>query len=241
MVPLTILAHGQTQALKHACRHLRQRGISVVYDPCPAVTHVLLPVPSPGGGDLGGLADSLSRDITVIGGKLDHPDLAGYGKVDLLQDPMYLAQNARITAHCALQVVMDALSCTLDGLQVLVIGWGRIGKCLVQLLSAIGAQVTVAARKAQDRAMLEALGFRAVEIGQIDPSKYGLIYNTAPQPVLPECPGSACKIDLASTPGITGKDVIWARGLPNQLAPESSGRLIAERVISYLSEKEAGS
>ena len=245
MAPILILAAGQTEALKQACRHLAQRGFSVTDDPSPIVTHVLLPVPSfdasgriIGGGDVEMLLGGLSKDITIIGGKLDHPTLHGYKKVDLLADPMYLAMNARITAYCALQVAMDALPRTLDGLPVLVIGWGRIGKCLTQLLRAIGADVTVAARKETDRAALKSLGYKAQGIGQIDSIQYGLIFNTAPQMVLPDCPGNARKIDLASQPGITGDNILDARGLPGKYASEESGRLIAETILRILKEEE---
>ena len=34
-----------------------------------------------------------------------------------------------------------------------------------------------------------------------------------------------------------GKDVVWARGLPGKDTPESSGSLIARRVLSILKEK----
>ena len=42
--------------------------------------------------------------------------------------------------------------------KVLVIGWGRIGKCLAALLKGLEADVTVVARKETDRAILHALG-----------------------------------------------------------------------------------
>ena len=181
----------------------------------------------------------MPKNVTIIGGNLEHPLLADYNKIDLLQDAEYLARNARITAYCAIALAMQTLPCTLDRLAVLVIGWGRIGKCMAQLLAAMGADVTVAARKETDRATLASLGYRTVDIPRIYPDEYGLIYNTAPQMILPECKGDALKIDLASAPGIGSSDVVWARGLPNKIAPDSSGQLIADTVTSYLLNREA--
>ena len=60
--------------------------------------------------------------------------------------------------------------------------------------------------------------------------------NTVPAMVLPEAPGTALKIDLASTSGIGGNDVVQAKGLPGLLAPESSGALIAQTVIQWIKE-----
>lgn len=246
MGPILFLTAGQTQALQHAQQTLRHQGFSFTSAPTGAVTHLLLPVPSfdgdgtvKGGGDLPALLAQLPKQVTIIGGNLSHPALAGYRTIDLLQDPHYLAMNARITAHCALSIAAQRLPCTLDDIPILIIGWGRIGKCLAQLLQGMGANVTVAARKPADRAALASLGFSAISTKHIEPNTYRLIYNTAPETILAHCEGNALKIDLASSPGISGKDVLWARGLPNQYAPESSGKLIAEAIISHLSETEA--
>ena len=58
-----------------------------------------------------------------------------------------------------------------------------------------------------------------------------------PGRTLPEEDSPALKIDLASRKGMGGKDVVWARGLPGNDTPESSGSLIARRVLSILKEK----
>ena len=66
---------------------------------------------------------------------------------------------------------------------------------------------------------------------------YRVIFNTVPTMVLPSCPGNALKIDLASRLGLGSEDVIWARGLPGIHAPEKSGKLIAETILSRLKEE----
>ena len=157
--------------------------------------------------------------------------------LDLLQDPWYLARNAAITAHCALELALAKLPVTLENCPVLIIGWGRIGKCLAKLLHALGACVTVAARKESRRVMIEALGYRSCPMESIRSEQYRLIINTAPAMVLPKAPGTALKMDLASVAGIGGKDVLQARGLPGLLAPESSGALICQVITQWLKEK----
>lgn len=217
-------------ATGYAAAQLRRWGFSVTALPCPKVTHVLLGVPTKG-------IPLLPEDVTVFGGNL--PQLS-QKRVDLLRDETYLAENAAITAHCALKTATAHLPVTLEGCEALVIGWGRIGKCLAPLLKALGAKVTVAARKEADLAILAATGYGAVETAHIDAGKYRLIVNTVPTPVLDgsQAAENAVLLDLASTQGISGDKVIWARGLPGKDAPESSGALIARTVLRYLGKEQ---
>ena len=235
---------GHTAALSVAAQQLEALGISFTPSPDDAVTHLLLPVPAfapdgsvKGGGNLQAALAELPKTVCVIGGNLDHPALSGYQTVDLLKDPFYVTQNAQITAHCAIRLAMQQLPVTFDKLPTLVIGWGRIGKCLARLLKDLGADVTVACRKDTDRAMLQALGYRAVSTQALSGKPYRVIFNTAPEMVLPYSPDGILKIDLASRPGIGGTDVLQARGLPGKDAPESSGMLIAQTIARLRKEK----
>lgn len=238
MAEILVYTAGVGGAAPFTAHYLKKAGFRLIEHPSPEVTHLLLDIPCreiPSG-----LLDRLPEDITVVGGNLDRTELAGYRKLDLLKLEGYLAQNAAITADCALRVAASRLRTVFSGASVLVIGWGRIGKCLADLLKSLGCHVTVAARKASDRAILDALGYRTADPGHIeDPGQFALIYNTVPAPVLgksclSQCPGTL-KIDLASTPGLEGTDVIWARGLPGLYAPESSGKLIAETFLKEVS------
>ena len=235
---------GYTLANDYAVRYLQKEGCRFAAKPDDTVTHLLLPVPSltaddqiRGGGSLTQVLSELPENVGIIGGNL--PTVPGHKTFDLLQDPIYVAQNAYITAHCAVRLVTDKLPTTLRGCKVLVIGWGRIGKCLAALLKALEADVTVAARKETDRAILEALGYRTQPADSIAPEGYRVILNTVPVMVLPESPAGCLKIDLASTPGLGGADVLHARGLPGKDAPEASGTLIARTVMRLLNKEAA--
>ena len=236
-----IYTAGYSPAMSYCVQALKQAGFTLISEPSMQATHLLLPVPSftPDGGIIGGgnlrtLLTLLPGNITVIGGNLDRPELTGYATVDLLQDPYYLALNAQITAHCAVKLALNQLPVILDGCPVLVIGWGRIGKFLAQLLRQMGAKVTVCTRKESDRSILAAMGYKTVDFHAVNLSAYKVVYNTAPTMLFPTCPGNALKIDLASRLGLGSEDVIWARGLPGKDAPESSGALIAQTLIPIL-------
>lgn len=249
--PLFYLA-GDTAALQYGAKILSQRGISITVTPSPQVTHLLLPVPSfdksgqiKGGGDIDRVLARLPENVTVMGGNLSSIQTPGLKTIDLLQDALYLAENAAITADCAIGIAGSNLPVVFHNCPVLVIGWGRIGKCLAAQLKSMGADVSVFARKPEDRATLTSLGFKALNANDLAFALpvFRVIFNTATAPVLSDqdwlrCTDDCIKIELASDKYIPGKDVIWARGLPNRDAPESSGALIARTVMRLISDKE---
>ena len=244
MNDLTFYCAGSSRALIYAAAFLMEEGAVFVPYPDHTVTHLLLPVPSfesdgsiKGGGDLQSILSQLPSNVTIIGGNLRRPELDAYEVLDLLEDPWYLARNASITAHCTLELALAKLPVTLEKCPVLIVGWGRIGKCLARLLHNLGACVTVAARKESRRVMIDALGYKSCSIEEIHTENYRLIINTVPAMILPSTSGTGLKIDLASTPGMGGHGIVHARGLPGLLAPESSGALIANVINQWIKEK----
>ena len=241
MLRRPILCVPRSDAVRSAAQYLADAGLPLTYKPAPDISHVLLPVPSFGNGEgyLAHLLTDLPDDVIISGGFLDTPLLQGYQTVDFLKDPYYLAENAAITASCAIRM-LNRIS--LKGKPVLLIGWGRIGKCLCRLLEAAGAALTVAVRKDTDRAMIRALGLRGISIGDArqELHHYDVILNTVPEMVLPDIDAKpdAIILELASRPGISGANIIDARGLPGKMAPEASGKLIAKTFIRLSLGKE---
>ena len=226
MRTITVFPMGEVPAVQFAARELEKQGVKIGSSLSETVTHVLLSVPTKDHE-----LSALPTGVTVIGGNLE----GNFPKIDLLHDEQYLAENAAITADCALRLLGQHLPVTFRDCPILIIGWGRIGKCLAAMLKNLGAEVTVAARKPSDLGMLTALGYKTAEIGNLDPAPYRAIVNTAPAPVL--APGGAgVKLDLASRLGMAGDDVRWARGLPGKMLPEASGTLIARCALRYLQE-----
>lgn len=238
---------GTGESCRFASGFLADRGFLLTDHPSPDITHILLDIPSldesgllRDGSSLQELLRMLPNTVTVIGGGLDREFLKDYRKTDLLKDPRFLAKNAAITAECALQAAMPYLTTVLRDTSVLILGWGRIGKCLAKLLAHMGSCVTVAARKENDRAMLEGLGYRAVDFFNLETEipRHKLLFNTVPQGICLKGHFRDCvKIDLASLPGLQGEDILPARGLPGKYAPESAGCLIAESICRLLKEE----
>lgn len=165
----------------------------------------------------------------------------------ILEDETYLVENAAVTAEGALYLALELLQRTLWRAEILVIGWGRIGRFLSAKLEALGAKVTVSARREGQWAELESLGLRPEETGAYHHGleQYDLIVNTVPAAVMtmeqvlataPEC----CFLELASVPGGFPQEaeifrkVRIARGLPGKLFPQTAGEQLAEAVWSVI-------
>ncbi len=211
-------------ALDYAREILASSGVEITDKIKKNVSHILLPIPSKE------IPRELPEGCTLIGGNIPQG-------IDLLRDPIYLAQNAAITAHGAIKTAMNKLPVCLWDCGVLILGWGRIAQCLAHLLKGMGVPVTIAARKAEAIALAKALGFAALPLAQLSCKPYRLVFNTIPADLglqAEDFRQDCLKIELASIKALPGEDVIWARGLPGKEAPESSGRLIASRVLHYL-------
>ena len=223
-----------TAALSAAERRLRSRGIDFA-DNAGDAEFLLYPSPTKLE-----MLQPCTMDQTVIGGNLDFLN-ENVSRLDLLKDPYYLAANAAITAEAALGLVLRELRCEITDANILILGWGRIGKCLTHQLHHLNANVTVYARRDTDRAMLRALGYHYASREDLlrTLSRYHCIINTVPAPVLTEaaCLGlrpGCLRLELASGIWLPGKDVVLAHGLPGKCKPEASGDLIARTILYHL-------
>lgn len=218
-------------AAEYARAVLQQAGCRFVSAPSPQVQCLLLPVPTPAeaASTLPSLLEELPGDVRIFGGKL--PPLPGCRVFDLLTEPAYTAQNAYITACCALRLILTHQPVLRD-CPILIIGWGQIGKCLSRLLQALEGKVTVAARRETDRATAAALGYGFCSTEALSGQGYRVIVNTVPAMLLPHPPEDCLKLELASQPGLGGEDVLVGHRLPGRLAPRQSGELIGRSVLS---------
>ena len=104
----------------------------------------------------------------------------------------------------------------------------------------------MAARKEVHRAQIAALGYTPLNIQDLSYqlSRFRIIYNTVPAPVLSAiqlrlCRPDCVKLELASTDGMDARDVLTARGLPGTYAPETSGKLIAATALRLCAGEDA--
>lgn len=193
----------------------------------------------------------------ILGGKFDRTladELAGQGlhAIDYLGREELAIRNAVPTAEGALAIAVNETKVTLFGSKCLVIGYGRLGKVLAADLKALGAHVTVSARKQSDLAWILAGGCRPVQTAEIygELPEYDLIFNTVPALVLgrkelQKCRPETVVIDLASSPGgldytaaqQLGLKCIQALSLPGKTAPASAAIIIKDTILNIIREE----
>ncbi len=199
---------------------------------------------------------SLSPKI-IFGGKLSGSFIsdakeAGIKTVDYLTIEEFTLKNALITAEGAIYTAISEIPHTINGCNCLVMGYGRIGKFLSELLKKMGANVSCSARKDSDFALMECNGITPLHTYDLKKSigKYDLIFNTIPvcvlsKDILLDIRENTLIVDLASKPGGVdyesakelGLKVVWATALPGKLYPETSGKIITDTVLNILKKE----
>ena len=171
--------------------------------------------------------------------------------VDIMKREELAVLNTIATAEGAIEIAIANTNKILHGSNVLVLGFGRIGKVLARKLAGLATKVTCAARKEEDLAWIKAYGHKATNINLIGKnlSEFDVIINTVPQMILtaekmeyvkPEC----LLIDLASNPGgidkkaakEKGLQLVWALALPGKVAPTTTAEFIKDTIYNILKE-----
>lgn len=225
---------------------------------------VLLPVPSikkkgflntpytEGSISLSSLTEYLSQNTTIfLWGKEDCLLPNRFQVVDLEKDEELIKENAILTAEAALCLAMQTSKRSIGAAKIAVVGYGRIGKALCRMASALGAEVTVVAREGKNKEMARQKGFL-----NCSPEKTSLftntdmIFNTVPAPVLTKScfegiPRHLLYFELASYPGgldpqavsFLSEKIVQGGGLPGKFFPVDAGALLARAVLGHLEVK----
>lgn len=115
----------------------------------------------------------------------------------------------------------------------MVVGYGRVGRALAARLRALGAEVTVCAPTADQRAAAAAGACRALPLDRLPDAAAGadFLFNTVPAPVigadaLGNLPDDALLMDLASPPGGFDRPAVEVRGIALRRSPGIPGRVV---------------
>lgn len=210
------------------------------------------------------LLDIADEGTLIMGGRFtplfkSRADEKNVKLIDYFNSEDLQIKNAIPTAEGAIAIAMNELPITLHSARVAVVGYGRIGKTLSDMLVALGADVTVAARKSTDLAWADTRKCSTLRIQIKDGVSslvelgegYDVIFNTVPhwvfdENVLKQFNKNTLMIDLASAPGgvdtktasALGLKVIWALSLPGKCSPFTAGNIICDSILDILTRLE---
>lgn len=215
---------------------------------------ILLPIPSTDGSLVRGtnipLSDVLAhtdRESAVVGYALP-PDqvlaLASRGVFvfDLFNSEEFLSSNSQLTAEAALGIILSTERRAPRDLTVGIVGYGRIGGRLFNLLMFLGASVRVYTTRESVALSLCEVGADAELIcDKTDFSGVDILVNTAPESLFASLAEEGKMlpriIELASGSNFpAGIAVERYPALPSRAYPESAGRIVAEAALAALAE-----
>ena len=175
-----------------------------------------------------GLDDEFISGVCALGG----------GAVDLARDEGFLGENAYLTALATIGIFLNTTTVSPSDASIGIVGYGRIGKRLANLLLYLGASIRVFTSRRDTRLDLCECGVASViSCADADLSGLDLLINTAPAVIFsPEViPAGLRIIDLASGdnfPGVAGVEKYPS--IPAKMFPLSAGRAWGRALESYL-------
>lgn len=236
------------------------QGSDIVVAPLPcSKDDILINTPFYGGEiSIEEIFKSMTKDQVFIGGKISEKikqmaNHYGIPAFDLMDREELAILNAIPTVEGGIQIAMEEMDTTIHNSNIMILGFGRIGKLLAKSLQGLGGNIFVEARNHEDLAWIKSYGYRPLHLKEIKNylPNMELIFNTIPSMILGEenlieLKRGALIIDLASTPG--GVDfevakkmdikVIWALGLPGKVAPVTAAEILKESIYNIVEELE---
>ncbi|MBR6052043.1 MAG: hypothetical protein IKP68_12695 [Clostridia bacterium] len=247
---------GSDARYEYASRELKKYGFDVTTDAIKNADAVLIPINQRGAtvvvkGKKLALADVVKANAgaAFFGGAALDGELCevfdGARRFDITKNEEFAAENARLTAEGALGILINDLPVAVRGARVAVLGYGRVGRALVDVLMPLGALVTVFARSEEARAEAGKI-CAAREFSSFD-GCFDAVVNTVPARVLTKkqkkrISEDAFIIELASAPGgfcqsdvsHFGARYINAPGLPGKTSPASAGKIMAKAIYDII-------
>ena len=169
--------------------------------------------------------------------------------IDLLQIDELTILNAIPTVEGTIKIDIEEREETIHESNVLICGFGRIGKILCNRFKALGANVYCAARKETDLSWIREKRYFPIRYGELCEyaDKFDIVINTVPSLIIKEKEldgfnKNVLIIDVASAPGGIDKayaekkkiKVITALGIPGKQMPKTAARYIKEIINKSL-------
>lgn len=169
--------------------------------------------------------------------------------IDLLQIEELTVLNAIPTVEGIIKIAIEETEITIHESNILILGFGRIGKMVCKRFQALGANIYCATKQQSDLSWIRESRYNPVKYEELNNyvDNMNYIINTIPSKVITESIikklNKECVIiDIASYPGGVDKEaaqrynikVVTALGIPGKIAPKTAAKYI-KHVVTNIS------
>ena len=190
------------------------------------------------------------KNKTFIAGKISNKIVGlmkqnGNVVYDLMEDEVLTINNAVSTVEGTISKIISNTEKNIYESDILILGYGRIGKLLAERLEGFKANVFCEARNEKDLTWIKTSGFTPIYLNDLkqylETIDFDVIVNTVPEIILDKklldlVNKKTYIVDLASKPGGLDFDYAdsinlnyeWTLAVPGKVAPTSSAKYIKE-------------
>ena len=161
---------------------------------------------------------------------------------NIIADEIFAVENCTQTAEAALMLMIRATNISIYDMHISVLGYGRLGKAVTNILDKLGLNISVHTSDYFERASAHMTNCQVYDLTS-PISNADVIINTIPAKVLPQdklkCAKKSCYIlDLASYSSVENCDISAlglsydnALGLPGKHSPKSAGKILTDAIL----------
>ncbi len=169
-----------------------------------------------------------------------------------MKDEKVINENVIPTVEGMIADLVKNTDITINDSNIIVIGYGHIGKYLVKILNYLGADVTTSIIEENDKKVLDGLGIKNIFSNNKDEMKKNLkkadiVVNTVPNLVLNreyiDClQNDSYVLDVSSYPHGVDKEYLDFKkinnhiylGIPSDIASKTSGKILVKKIDSII-------
>lgn len=154
--------------------------------------------------------------------------------LDILKDERYVITNAKITVEGIIKYLIENTENTIFNSKILVLGYGRIGKILCNVLKNFTENIYCMPNSKEEEELLNANAINTISKENLNNNltKFEIIVNTIPKLVLDKkeielLNKEVFVLDIASKPGGINREIAqknnikfsWKLGIPAEISP----------------------
>lgn len=173
---------------------------------------------------------------------------------DYLNNESFARLNAIATAEGAISYAIEHSPGNFHQSNVLILGYGICGSILAMKCKGLNANVTIAGRREETRALAISHGHHYIDLSDLakchELQKYHYIFSTVPalvltKEILQQISLECTIVDIASAPGSADYNYLQNRpvnatlylGIPGKIAPKASAQILFDIIINRLQER----